>query len=148
MNSCPPPKIKMKDALAFALQLVMDGATHRTAIDLAGDVSKGALWAVAKGISKHHKIGPCVEFNGKRYHKANNGYWRASTKLPDGRQRKTYLHRDVWEFHMGPIARGWHVHHKDHNKDNNELTNLELLDSTEHWRRHFQEGRTPRAQAA
>lgn len=45
-------------------------------------------------------------------------------------QRKVklkYVHRLVWEAFNGPISEGLEVNHKDENKLNNTLENLELL---------------------
>lgn len=45
-------------------------------------------------------------------------------------------HRFVWEEDNGPVPVGHHIHHKDENKSNNSLSNLELLTHAEHNRRH------------
>ena len=37
------------------------------------------------------------------------------------------LHRAVWEHHNGKIPNGYHVHHKDGDRNNNDISNLELL---------------------
>jgi hypothetical protein len=77
---------------------------------------------------------PIQEFNGHRYYRKPNGYYKADFK--DG---GSYLHRDVWEHHHGPIPGGHHIHHRDHNKAHCELGNLELLASGDHARLHFRE---------
>lgn len=41
-----------------------------------------------------------------------------------------------WERHNGPVPDGFQVHHKDENKQNNAIENLELLDATSHKRIH------------
>lgn len=51
--------------------------------------------------------------------------------------RKT-MHRYVWEFYNGKIPAFCQVHHKDGNKDNNDIDNLELLRSGEHQKQHWQ----------
>lgn len=44
------------------------------------------------------------------------------------KKRKNYLvHRLVWESFVGPIPEGLQVNHKDENKSNNSLENLELM---------------------
>lgn len=48
------------------------------------------------------------------------------------------LHRAVWEYHNGPIPDGYHVHHKDGNYDNNDISNLECLSPQEHFAEHYQ----------
>ena len=46
------------------------------------------------------------------------------------------LHVYVWEYFNGSIPNGYHIHHKDFNKNNNELENLTLLTATEHQKLH------------
>ena len=49
----------------------------------------------------------------------------------------TRIHRLVYEHFVGEIPRGhnWHIHHKDHNKQNNSVDNLELVSAKEHYQR-------------
>lgn len=76
-------------------------------------------------------------FNGKRFTKDDKtGYYLGTTKVNGKRQR---LHRYVWEYYNGEIPKGYDIHHKDHNKDNNELDNLELISKSQHSRLHCQE---------
>lgn len=50
---------------------------------------------------------------------------------------KTFLHRKIWEdFHGKKVPKGYVVHHKDHNKLNNKIENLELMSRSEHQRHH------------
>ena len=51
------------------------------------------------------------------------------------------LHRAVWEFNNGPIPNEWHIHHKDGNPDNNDISNLECISPEEHYARHAEERR-------
>lgn len=53
-------------------------------------------------------------------------YWRTKSG------RCVYLHREVYEKHYGPIPEGYIVHHKDGNKLNNSIDNLELMSRAEH----------------
>lgn len=54
------------------------------------------------------------------------------------RNSKTHkrLHVCLWEHFNGAIPKGYHVHHKDFNKTNNSLDNLELLPAGEHISMH------------
>lgn len=47
-----------------------------------------------------------------------------------------HVHRLEWEKHNGKIPNGFIVHHKDENKLNWNIDNLELLSRSEHIRRH------------
>lgn len=47
-----------------------------------------------------------------------------------------HLHRYVWEKHFGKIPDGFIVHHKDENKMNWSIGNLELVSRSEHIRKH------------
>ena len=42
------------------------------------------------------------------------------------------LHRYIWEKHNGPIPSGYEIHHIDHDKENNDITNLALLTVEDH----------------
>ena len=48
----------------------------------------------------------------------------------------TSLHRQVWIDAHGPIPSGCVVHHLDHDCDNNDITNLAVVDDKEHARMH------------
>lgn len=78
-----------------------------------------------------------VIFNGVRYYKQKNGYYQMAETLKrkrNGVERR--LHRAVWKFYNGEIPKGMHVHHKDENKDNNDISNLELLTASQHCMLH------------
>ncbi len=53
------------------------------------------------------------------------GYYRNS-------KTRKRLHRYVYEKYHGPIPEGYHVHHKDLKKSNNDLDNLGLLSAGKH----------------
>lgn len=54
-----------------------------------------------------------------------------------GRNGKMQLaHHTVWESANGTIAQGMIIHHKDHNKQNNDLENLQLVTAAEHRKIH------------
>jgi hypothetical protein len=69
-----------------------------------------------------------VEFNGAKYTLRNHGYYAKTNG------DRALMHRDVWEHHNGEIPAGWDVHHKDENKENNDIGNLECLPKAEHTR--------------
>lgn len=69
-------------------------------------------------------------FYGKFYQKDSNGYFRRGKKL----------HRVVWEFYNGEIPRGYHIHHKDFNPANNDISNLQMVSRSEHQKIHNPKG--------
>ena len=74
---------------------------------------------------------PVQVFNGKEYHLyPGERYFSRHNKR---------LHRVVWEHYNGPIPKGYHVHHKDGNRWNNEIGNLELVAGSKHTRDHTNE---------
>lgn len=72
---------------------------------------------------------PFISFGNRRYTLRRCGYYGAT----DG--QRGYLHRDVWEASHGPIPQGFDIHHRDGNRANNALSNLELFEKAEHSRR-------------
>jgi hypothetical protein len=73
------------------------------------------------------------EFNSIKYYKKTEGYYKADYKLFG---KTKYMHRDVWEFYNGKIKKGFHVHHLDHDKSNNDIINLQLISHSEHSKLH------------
>jgi hypothetical protein len=52
------------------------------------------------------------------------------------------LHRVIWQLANGTIPDGYVVHHKDHDKTNNNISNLELVEAEI----NIMEGSTPNTQ--
>lgn len=52
--------------------------------------------------------------------------------------RMVMEHRLVWEEENGPIPPGFELHHVDHDKTNNDISNLQLVDRLTH--RRIEEG--------
>ena len=56
-----------------------------------------------------------------------------------GGRSKKYLHREIIKKELGLTEedlKGLVIHHKDENKDNNNISNLEILTQSEHMLRH------------
>lgn len=71
----------------------------------------------------------CTEWGGSIWHKrAGKDYY----------ERRILLHRAVWEQAYGPIPEGCHIHHKNGDKTDNRLENLELLTHGEHSSLHYE----------
>ena len=82
-----------------------------------------------------------VVFNGitfRRYpnsrNKSDSMYYRASGGLR--KQGIAYLHHEVWRAHYGEIPEGCHVHHKDGDTTNNDISNLAAVPASKHLSRH------------
>ena len=52
------------------------------------------------------------------------------------RFKRKYCHRLIWTEDVGPIPEGFDIHHKDGNKLNNLLNNLECLSKSDHMKLH------------
>ena len=70
-------------------------------------------------------------FNGLKFVEQNTGYLGARV---DG--KLVLMHRYVWEYYNGTIPNGYVIHHKDKNKINNDIDNLECLPNRDHSVRH------------
>lgn len=64
--------------------------------------------------------------NGFTFHKNNHGRFVGSIGL----------HRFIWTYFNGEIPDGYEIHHRDFDKDNNDIANLELVTKDEHQRIH------------
>ena len=78
----------------------------------------------------HHRL-----YFGRKFYKSSyNGYWICS------KSRLPWAHRWVWMNEKGKIPKGLDVHHIDGDKENNEISNLELVTRSEHQKRHWEQG--------
>ena len=57
----------------------------------------------------------------------NGGYKCVKIYNVDKKYKYHYVHRLVWEVFVGPIPEGLQINHKDENKSNNSLENLEIV---------------------
>jgi len=82
---------------------------------------------------QYFESGDLAVFNGRKYRRdKHTGYYLNSAT----HQR---LHRAVWEYHNGKIPDGFHIHHIDEDKTDNENVNLALLPSRVHVSFHSKE---------
>lgn len=76
-------------------------------------------------------------YKGKKFTRDDRtGYYLSSTL-------GARIHRFVYEDHHGKIPEGWHVHHKDRDRANNAIENLEAMPAGDHQALHWAEDRTP-----
>jgi len=88
---------------------------------------------------------PSVYYNGYKYTTDHAGYYRKGSSSQNDYER---LHRRVYEDNNGPIPEGWHVHHIDGDKENNEPDNLVALEPSEHIKEHHPESIAAAIEAA
>lgn len=69
-------------------------------------------------------------FMGYRFTRGKEGTYYRCAKL------KKRMHIFVWEYYNGVIPKGYEIHHKDFDKSNNDISNLELLTISEHRKLH------------
>jgi len=70
---------------------------------------------------------------GRKFYKATNDYWVCTTA------RMPQAHRWIWMNTYGEIPKGMHIHHIDGNKDNNDISNLQMLSGSDHLLLHWNE---------
>lgn len=82
-----------------------------------------------------------IIFNGTRFRRypeserwANRVYYTPG--VADKQKGIQALHQEVWKATHGPIPDGFHIHHRDHNPLNNDLSNLECISALEHHHHH------------
>lgn len=63
-----------------------------------------------------------------RLRKNDNGYMIANVTVGHGKYKKYRVHRLVAETFLGYRDTSWDVHHKDHDKTNNDVSNLMWCD--------------------
>lgn len=73
--------------------------------------------------------------NGKELSINNKNGWYLSFRAMDRERRTSTLriHVEVARAFIGDIPKGYHVHHKDRNKQNNRVDNLEIIHPRKHW---------------
>lgn len=67
---------------------------------------------------------------------SRSGYYLHSKS---GNKTGIRLHRYVWEKYNGPIPKGHEIHHIDHDRENNDISNLALLTAEDHRALHAKE---------
>lgn len=82
------------------------------------------------------------EYKAGRPLKSTNGYiriWQPQHPLAfkDG---TVLMHRKIWFDNYGEIPKGYHIHHKNKDKTDNRIDNLELVTSSQHQVKHTQTG--------
>lgn len=79
-----------------------------------------------------------VEFDGIIFTLDKKSGYYLSAKPVNG-ERRELLHRYVYSKFNGEIPKGYDVHHKDKDKNNNSIENLEIIKRHEHTSMHSKE---------
>ena len=66
------------------------------------------------------------EFDGERFYLCGNYFQHKGKRL----------HVAVWRYHNGEIPKGYHIHHIDENRSNNQIENLALVEAAIHASKH------------
>ena len=73
-----------------------------------------------------------IIFDGHKFTKDEKTGYYLKTTLP-----RTRLHIYVWEYYNNcKVPKGFDIHHKDMNKDNNDISNLECISRSRHNKLH------------
>lgn len=59
--------------------------------------------------------------------KDSKGWYLTLPLVKEGKKETVRIHQLVAEHFIGDIPKGYHVHHKDENKQNNNVDNLEII---------------------
>lgn len=77
-------------------------------------------------------------FDGKMFTRDEaTGYYLCSTGDSTGVRKRMHVY--VWEYYNGSVPIGYHIHHIDEDKSNNDISNLELRLKSEHLSFHAKE---------
>ena len=113
-------------AIDHALSLIADGTLQ---ID-----DEGRVWRLR---AHGNKIEPRRAEN-----VGGKGYLRLTMQFQTGKLVQVMAHRLVWEAANGRIPAGMQINHKDLDKTNNRLANLEVVDGSGNIRHSYANGRT------
>lgn len=109
-------------------ELYLQGYTLEE-VGKAWGVSRQSVYEIFKirGFAlREKKALPYIIFQKSKYTLDKDGYYRKTDKP------RSFLHQDVWLFHNKEIPEGFDVHHRDEDKTNNDISNLECLSKSEH----------------
>lgn len=84
-------------------------------------VTRQAVWELLNKGGRVKQVLPFVYVDGLRFVLRKNGYYGARLN-----GKEASLHCYLYEKEHGAIPKGYHVHHIDSNRGNNNINNLQL----------------------
>lgn len=94
------------------------------------DVENGTVWSIKRNGCKGGIL---------KGSKNKKGYTILKLIGDDGQKLETVISRIVWMAANGDIPPNHHIHHINHNKEDNRITNLQLISAKKHNEQHSQE---------
>lgn len=73
----------------------------------------------------------------------NDGYVSVTLHNDNGKQKTIKIHRVIWETANGKIPKGYDIHHKDKDRTNNSISNLEMINQKIHRGNHIKGENNP-----
>lgn len=115
-----------------AYQLYLDGMSLEQVADSIGVTRQCVYKAFKKRnfILRSPNFQPHQYFDGHKFTLRNHGYYEKTTG------NRELMHRYVWEKYNGPILEKHDIHHKNHDRSDNRIENLEMLCHKEHARKY------------
>lgn len=91
----------------------------------------GEVWKDIKDYEDEYEVSNLGRVRNKKTKKIlklkkNKGYFRIGLRK-NGKRKFYFVHRLVYEAFIGEIPEGYEVNHKDENKENNVLSNIDTL---------------------
>lgn len=99
-------------------------------------VSRQSVWEALniRGVKfRETALLPVVTYNGLKFTISKTTRYYRQT---NSRKKHVSLHCYIWECEVGPIPKGYDIHHEDFDRTNNVLSNLRCLPKAEHTRLH------------
>jgi len=98
-------------------------------------LSRSAVWCGFKRKNRQYKLRfpkklPFIIFKETRFTLKPNGYYVSTGG------KRIRLSNFIWKMHYGKIPKGYHIHHRNRNKADNRIKNLECLSNSDHIKKY------------